>query len=129
MQKHRKMIEQLLSGAGVRINGPDPWDIRYIFPNGMLPSIAQIGRAAEGLLITEDIHNLGPHYEKTLLHWNDRFQASWHRISGRYDQTFKRMWEYYFLTYAGAFRARSIQIWQIVMTKVGTTGQPWCRFA
>ncbi len=111
-----------------RVNG-DPWVNRYIFPNGMLPSIAQIGRAAEGLLVIEDIHNLGPHYEKTLLHWNDRFQAAWHRLSGRYDQTFKRMWEYYLLSYAGAFRARSIQVWQIVMTKVGTTGQPWCRFA
>lgn len=111
-----------------RVNG-DPWVNRYIFPNGMLPSIAQIGRAAEDLLMIEDIHNLGPHYEKTLLHWNDRFQAAWNGLSGMYDQTFKRMWEYYLLSYAGAFRARSIQVWQIVMTKAGTTGQPWCRFA
>jgi cyclopropane-fatty-acyl-phospholipid synthase len=102
----------------------DPWVNRYIFPNGMLPSIAQIGRAAEGLLVIEDIHNLGPHYEKTLLHWNDRFQAAWRRLSGIYDQTFKRMWEYYLLTYAGAFRARSIQVWQIVMTKPGAFQQP-----
>ncbi|MHB8907910.1 MAG: cyclopropane fatty acyl phospholipid synthase [Syntrophales bacterium] len=111
-----------------RING-DPWVNRYIFPNGMLPSIAQIGKAAENLLVIEDIHNLGPHYEKTLLRWNDRFQEAWNRLSGMYDQTFKRMWEYYLLSYAGAFRARSIQVWQIVMTRVGTPGQPWCRFA
>ena len=110
-----------------RVHG-DPWVNRYIFPNGMLPSLAQVGRSAEDLLVIEDIHNLGPHYEKTLLCWNDRFQAAWHRLSQRYDQTFRRMWEYYLLSYAGAFRARSIQVWQIVMTRIGTTGQPWCRF-
>jgi len=105
----------------------DPWINRYIFPNGMLPSIAQIGRAAEGLFVIEDIHNLGAHYEKTLMSWNDRFQKAWDRLAGRYDKIFKRMWEYYLLAYAGAFRARHIQVWQIVMTKPGA-GQPVCRF-
>ncbi|MEK6653527.1 MAG: cyclopropane fatty acyl phospholipid synthase [Thermodesulfobacteriota bacterium] len=105
----------------------DPWINRYIFPNGMLPSIAQIGRAAEGLFVIEDIHNLGAHYEKTLMSWNDRFQKAWTRLAGRYDKIFKRMWEYYLLAYAGAFRARHIQVWQIVMTKPGA-GQPVCRF-
>jgi cyclopropane-fatty-acyl-phospholipid synthase len=105
----------------------DPWVNRYIFPNGMLPSIAQISRAAEGLFVIEDIHNLGAHYEKTLMSWNDRFQKAWTRLAGRYDEIFKRMWEYYLLAYAGAFRARHIQVWQIVMTKPGV-GQPVCRF-
>jgi cyclopropane-fatty-acyl-phospholipid synthase len=105
----------------------DPWINRYIFPNGMLPSIAQIGRAAERLFVIEDIHNLGAHYEKTLMSWNDRFQKAWTRLAGRYDKIFKRMWEYYLLAYAGAFRARHIQVWQIVMTRPGA-GQPVCRF-
>jgi cyclopropane-fatty-acyl-phospholipid synthase len=37
------------------------------------------------------------------------------------------MWEYYLLSCAGAFRARSNQVWQVVLTKVGS-GQPACRF-
>ncbi|MFH2076214.1 MAG: cyclopropane fatty acyl phospholipid synthase [Pseudomonadota bacterium] len=115
-----------IGGNASRVNC-DPWINRYIFPNGMLPSIAQIGRAAERLFVIEDIHNLGPHYEKTLMSWNDRFQKAWTRLAGRYDKIFKRMWEYYLLAYAGAFRARHIQIWQIVMTKPGA-GQPVCRF-
>jgi len=115
-----------IGGNTSRINC-DPWINRYIFPNGMLPSIAQIGRAAEGLFVIEDIHNLGAHYEKTLMSWNDRFQKAWTRLAGRYDKIFKRMWEYYLLAYAGAFRARHIQVWQIVMTKTGA-GQPLCRF-
>lgn len=105
----------------------DPWMDRYIFPNGLLPSMAQIAKAVEHLFVIEDIHNLGPHYEKTLLAWNDRFQKGWNELAGRYDRTFKRMWEYYLLSCAGAFRARRMQIWQIVMTKTGA-GQPLCRF-
>ncbi len=113
-------------GSNVSQVRSDPWISRYIFPNGMLPSIAQIGRAGEGLFVIEDIHNLGPHYDKTLLAWNDRFQQAWPRFTGKFNRTFKRMWEYYLLSCAGAFRARHIQVWQVVMTKPGTP-QPQCR--
>lgn len=105
----------------------EPWINRYIFPNGMLPSIAQIGRAVEGLFVVEDLHNLGSHYEKTLLAWNDRFQKAWSALAARYDAVFKRMWEYYLLSCAGVFRARQIQVWQIVLTGTGRA-QPRCRF-
>jgi len=102
------------SGAGC-----DPWITKYIFPNGMLPSVAQIAKAAEGLFVIEDWHNIGPHYDRTLMAWNRNFQAAWPRLKGRYDERFKRMWEYYLLSCAGAFRARSNQVWQVVMTPQG----------
>jgi cyclopropane-fatty-acyl-phospholipid synthase len=105
----------------------DPWITRYIFPNGMLPSIAQISQSIEGLFVVEDWHNLGPHYDKTLMAWNANFHAAWPRLEGRYDERFKRMWEYYLLSCAGAFRARSNQVWQVVLTKYGSR-QPACRF-
>ena len=38
----------------------DPWIERYIFPNSMLPSVAQLTRAAEGVFIVEDVKNIGP---------------------------------------------------------------------
>lgn len=98
----------------------DPWINRYIFPNGMIPSIAQIGKAVEGLFVIEDIHNIGPHYSKTLKAWNERFQGAWKSLNGRYDERFKRMWEYYLLSCAGAFSARHIHVWQILMTREGT---------
>ncbi len=104
----------------------DPWITKYIFPNGYLPSIAQISKSLEGLFVVEDLHNLGPHYDKTLIAWNDRFQASWHKLKDKYDDRFKRMWEYYLLCCAGAFRARYIQIWQFVLTKYYAR-QPACR--
>jgi len=104
----------------------DPWINKYIFPNGMLPSIAQIGKAIEGLFVMEDLHNLGPHYEKTLMAWHKNFQKAWTKLKSRYDDRFKRMWEYYLLSCAGAFRARCNQLWQIVLTKYGSP-QPSCR--
>jgi cyclopropane-fatty-acyl-phospholipid synthase len=105
----------------------DPWISRYIFPNSMLPSMRQISEAAEKLFIIEDVHNLGPHYDKTLLAWNDRFQKAWPGLREKFDSSFKRMWEYYLLSCAGAFRARSIQVWQIVMTKQGSSINPYSR--
>ena len=105
----------------------DPWITKFIFPNGMLPSIAQISKSIEGLFVVEDWHNLGPHYDKTLMAWNANFQAAWARLEGRYKEKFKRMWEYYLLSCAGAFRARSNQVWQVVLTPYGSK-QPACRF-
>jgi cyclopropane-fatty-acyl-phospholipid synthase len=114
-------------GSNVSRVNRDPWINRYIFPNGMLPSITQISRVVEELFVIEDVHNLAPHYKKTLMLWNDRFQDAWSGLSERYDRIFKRMWEYYFLSCAGAFCARHIQVWQIVMTKARAV-QPLCRF-
>lgn len=108
--------------------GCEPWITKYIFPNAALPSIAQLSQAAEGLFVIEDWHNLGPHYDKTLMAWNANFQQAWPRLSEKYDARFKRMWEYYLLACAGAFRARDIQVWQIVMTRQGSgRPQPPCR--
>ena len=115
-------------GGNASRMGCDPWITRYIFPNGMLPSIAQIAKAAEGQFIIEDWHNLGPHYDKTLMAWDENFQQAWSGLAGKYDTRFKRMWEYYLLSCAGAFRARNIQVWQIVMTRAGSgASQPNCR--
>lgn len=104
----------------------DSWINKYIFPNGMLPSMTQISRSVEGLFVIEDLHNLGPHYDKTLVAWNSNFQKVWPELSKRYDTRFKRMWEYYLLSCAGAFRARYNQLWQLVLTKPGCP-QPHCR--
>lgn len=104
----------------------DLWTKKYIFPNSMLPSMAQISKSIEGLFIIEDLHNLCPHYAKTLLAWNENFQRAWPRLGEKYDKRFKRMWEYYLLSFAGAFRSRSSQVWQVVLTKYGNT-QPACR--
>ncbi len=113
-------------GGNISETRCEPWISKYIFPNSMLPSVAQIGKAAEGIFVMEDWHNLGPHYDQTLMAWQENFQKAWGRLHKKYDEPFKRMWEYYLLSCAGAFRARKVQLWQIVLTKDGTK-QPACR--
>ena len=97
----------------------DPWFHKYIFPNGELPSMAQLGRASEDLFTFEDCHNFGPDYDKTLLAWHARFMAAWPILKARHSERFRRMWEFYLLAFAGSFRARTVDLWQIVMTKPG----------
>ena len=59
----------------------DPWVERYIFPNSMLPSMAQITHAAEELWVIEDWHNFGPDYDRTLMAWYDNFERHWNEIA------------------------------------------------
>ncbi|HEB11049.1 MAG TPA: cyclopropane fatty acyl phospholipid synthase [Spirochaetales bacterium] len=102
------------------------WTTRYIFPNSMLPSIAQLGKAMEGLFIMEDWHNFGPDYDKTLMAWHANFEKSWPELKEKYGDRFYRIWRYYLLSSAGGFRSRFNQLWQIVMTRSGSE-QPDCR--
>jgi cyclopropane-fatty-acyl-phospholipid synthase len=113
-------------GGNESVTGTDPWIAKYIFPNGMLPSIAQIASAVEGIFVLEDFHNLGPHYDRTLMAWHENFQRAWPQLESRYGWRFKRMWEYYLLSCAAAFRSRYIQVWQMVFTQYGTP-QPHAR--
>lgn len=94
----------------------DPWIDKYIFPNGCLPSISQLSSACEPFFVIEDLHNFGSDYDKTLMAWEQRFQDSWERLDKTYSERFKRMFTYYLKACAGAFRARNIQLWQVVLT-------------
>jgi cyclopropane-fatty-acyl-phospholipid synthase len=106
-------------GSNVSSTTNDPWFDRYIFPNGLLPSVRHIGAAIEGLFVMEDWHNFGRDYEKTLLAWYTNFDRAW--AGDRADPLF-RMWRYYLLSAAGVFRSRTKQLWQIVLAKGGVPG-------
>ncbi|MEQ1975309.1 cyclopropane fatty acyl phospholipid synthase [Xenorhabdus sp. SGI240] len=106
-------------GSNIDKLGSDAWVSKYIFPNGCLPSIAKIAKATTGKFIMEDWHNFGADYDRTLMAWYERFIASWHEIEHNYSPRFKRMFSYYLNACAGAFRARDIQLWQIVFSSRG----------
>jgi cyclopropane-fatty-acyl-phospholipid synthase len=93
----------------------DRWITAYIFPNGTLPSIAQIARAVEKKLVIEDLHNLGPDYDRTLMCWHENFQKV--KPSMNLDPRFERMWDFFLLYTASGFRERKTQLWQFVMSK------------
>lgn len=109
-------------GKNITHSSPDAWVDRYIFPNGDLPSIAQIGDAVANLFVTEDMHNFGADYGTTLMAWHDNFTAVWPGFEKQLGDRFYRMWRYYLLSCAGAFRARDIQLWQWVFSRGGVEG-------
>ncbi|EOL9069287.1 cyclopropane fatty acyl phospholipid synthase [Cronobacter turicensis] len=98
-------------------NNVDPWIDKYIFPNGCLPSARQIAAASEPHFVMEDWHNFGADYDKTLMAWYARFLDAWPEIADNYSERFKRMFTYYLNACAGAFRARDIQLWQVVFSR------------
>lgn len=109
-------------GQDDSVTSADPWVHKYIFPNGMVPSIQQVGKASENLFVMEDWHNFGQYYDITLMAWWDKFKKAWPELKVNYDERFYRMWEYYLKVFAGNFRARNLQLWQIVYSKNGVEG-------
>ncbi|AOF83295.1 methyltransferase small domain protein [Methyloversatilis sp. RAC08] len=109
-------------GKNTQRGATDPWIDRYIFPNGDLPAVGQIGRAVDDLFVVEDLHNFGADYDRTLMAWHANFEAAWPQLADRLGERFRRMWRYYLLSCAGAFRARDIQLWQWVLSPAGVPG-------
>lgn len=105
----------------------DPWIDQRIFPGANLPTLGEIGEAAEGLFVIEDVHNLGPCYDRTLMAWHRNFEEAWPRLRDDYDQRFRRLWRYYLLSSAATFRARYNQVLQVVLTRPGTPRPPGLR--
>ena len=101
----------------------DLWSEKYIFPNGMLPSVTRLAKASENFFVMEDWHNFGHDYDKTLMAWFQNFNVNWDKIKDRYSDRFYRMWKYFLLSSAGSFRSRRrSQVWQIVLSKKGIPG-------
>jgi len=99
-------------------NHINPWIQKYIFPNSMIPSRAQIERAIEGIFTVRGWQSIGAHYERTLLAWRANFERSWSRIASHYDERFRRMWDFYLSGSAAAFRAQKLDVWQVLLEPV-----------
>ena len=108
-------------GSTKSVYVPDRWINKYIFPNSQLPSLAQITQSAEQLFVVEDVHNFGANYDKTLMCWHDNFVKNLDELNKKLTKPlnteFYRMWKYYLLSCAGAFRSRKLQLYQVVLAK------------
>jgi cyclopropane-fatty-acyl-phospholipid synthase len=100
----------------------DPWLDKYIFPNGVLPTVGQVAAAVEGLFVIENVENFGAYYDRTLMAWYAKFQTNRAALSARYGERFCRMWDYYLRCCAGGFRSRGINVGQFVLSPKGVPG-------
>ncbi|MGE0384614.1 MAG: cyclopropane fatty acyl phospholipid synthase [Gammaproteobacteria bacterium] len=100
----------------------DPFIERHIFPNSQIPSMAQIATAIEGRFVVEDWHGFGPDYDRTLMEWCRRFDAAWPELGSKYGERFRRMWRFWLLASAAAFRARRNHLCQVLLSPLGVPG-------
>ena len=89
---------------------------KYVFPGGMLPTrehLVDLGRKV-GLKMSGDF-GFGLDYARTLAEWRERFLTVWHKVEPLgFDTRFKRLWEFYLYYCEAGFRARNIDVRQIV---------------
>ena len=111
-------------GDNVSNSECNPWFQKYIFsaPTSMFPSIKEIAEAVEGRFVVEDWHNFGADYAPTLRAWHDNLAAHREEVVAKYGERFYRMFVFYLLSCAGAFAARTYQMWQILLAKRGIPG-------
>ena len=91
----------------------------YIFPGGMLPSIAALNdQVRQAGLALAGSSMFGASYARTLKLWRDRFLANWTTIEPLgFDQRFRRMWEMYLAYCEGGFRAKTIDVGQFKIVR------------
>jgi len=102
------------------------WIQKYIFPGGLLPSLAVIERATHrtSLLVT-GVTDIGPHYAPTLRAWRTKFMSNLDAVRALgFDDRFLRMWEYYLALCEAGFAAGIFQDVQIGFEKRNGVREP-----
>jgi len=104
------------------------WIRKRIFPGANAPCLR---RALEVLephnFSVLDVENLRFHYAKTLEHWLERFEKSQQRVLARYDLPFVRAWRLYLAGSMAAFRAGTLQLFQVVFSGSRAPSLWWTR--
>ena len=93
---------------------------KYIFPGGFLPSLEALSQAASKAKLHMEIKkSFGKDYAKTLSFWRNTFVSKWDTISKeeRFNENFKRMWEYYLSYCEAGFLLGSTDVHQILFNK------------
>tara|TARA_B100000287_G_scaffold385049_1_gene391975 strand:- start:225 stop:1412 length:1188 start_codon:yes stop_codon:yes gene_type:complete len=91
---------------------------KYIFPGGFLPSLKSLNKLSDqsGLKI-EKYHLYGSHYSNTLQRWRESFLNSWDHISQQgFNQSFKKMWDFYFSYCDAGFKSKNIDLVQFSLS-------------
>ncbi len=93
---------------------------QHVFPGGCLPSVEAMVRStsrSSDLALT-DLEDMGSHYATTLARWRERLfkqEAGLGDIG--VDETFLRLWDFYFSYCEGAFAERYVSVVQAVFAR------------
>jgi cyclopropane-fatty-acyl-phospholipid synthase len=107
---------------------PNAWLEQRIFPGSYPPSLREMMDILEPYRFSVlDVENLRMHYARTLMEWLQRFEGNADRVTRMYDETFVRAWRLYLAGCAAAFRASSIQLFQVLFTHADANEVPMTR--
>jgi cyclopropane-fatty-acyl-phospholipid synthase len=96
----------------------NPWYDKYIMPGVEFPTVTNLADSTGPNLVLENFHTWeGTYYDKTLMAWWERFDATWEQLKGKYDDVFYQMWKLYLQGCAGGFRANRMRVWQLVFSR------------
>jgi cyclopropane-fatty-acyl-phospholipid synthase len=97
------------------------WIQKYIFPGGYIPTLEDTVAAAKesGLYLAhEPFVQESFHYAETLRRWRRSFNESWSDLDHeRYDDCFRRMWNFYLAGSEAAFDENGMVVAQILLKK------------
>ena len=110
MEHHRLMATR----------GSFGWIQKYIFPGGLIPSmqaIREVTRDTTALRV-DHVHAFGTDYAETLRRWRHTFQARWPEVHALgFDETFRRMWEFYLAYCEAGFATHYLDVAQIRLSR------------
>jgi cyclopropane-fatty-acyl-phospholipid synthase len=100
------------------------WIQKHIFPGSLLPSVAAINQSINHTsnLTMVDLKDIGLHYAKTLVLWNEQFNKNLEEVKRLgFNDAFIRKWNYYFCYCQAAFEMRNIHVMQLVYARPNNT--------
>ena len=91
---------------------------KYIFPGGFLPSLSFMkSLIKKNNLDLLKVNSYSDDYAKTLAIWRENFLKVWSNIAPLgFDETFKRMWEFYLSYCEAGFKSKNIDLIQFSMS-------------
>ncbi|MDN5859994.1 MAG: cyclopropane-fatty-acyl-phospholipid synthase family protein, partial [Pseudonocardia sp.] len=95
------------------------WIHKYVFPGGIIPSGESIAaNLADTTLRAVESRSLGPDYALTLAHWRRTFLDRWEEVAALgFDETFRRMWEFYLGYCEAGFRVGYLDVYQFSLAR------------
>jgi cyclopropane-fatty-acyl-phospholipid synthase len=103
------------------------WIERRIFPNAYPPTLGEMMPIFEPDFAVLDVENLRRHYALTLRHWLARYEAHRARAIELVGPETARTFHLYLAGSIAAFEAGSLELFQVLFTRMDNQRFPWTR--
>jgi cyclopropane-fatty-acyl-phospholipid synthase len=116
-------------GCATADNPRDAFTQKYIFPGSRTPTLSEMASHIEQCdMPILDVENMIRHYAPTARRWLENFERNYPMLDHvRYDERFKRLWQYYLSCGAAAALASTAALWQVLFANDHKREMPFQR--